>query len=230
MKSEFEEWLVKKEDKSPTIAHRYSLAINLISKHYSEQIKKETELQKIDDMVLIMDLINEYGINGKFFEIGNKGKGSYRNALSAYLRFLKYKKLFKGREDTEKRENEILYKHSVNILLNNHIKYFFPDYYEIEKRVYEKEAYILLENVKENNLLIILIIEEVADIKAFIQIADIHKSLTDELPGKKIKGVIIGAEIDQSLVNSCFITDKIEIMKYKINVKLEKISTAANCT
>jgi hypothetical protein len=60
---EFERWLILREHKSGIVAHRYNLAINLISRHYSEKIKKETDLYKIYDIKFIKYLKQEYGIN-----------------------------------------------------------------------------------------------------------------------------------------------------------------------
>lgn len=236
MNIEFEKWLVSKENKSPIVAHRYRLAISSISRHYSEQIRKETDLYKTNDIAFIKNLVNEYGINGKYHEIGNKGKGSYRYALSAYVRFLKYKELYEEKNNIGIANTNLIYESNIKHLLAIPISVFFPNYKEIENtileqyRINEKEADILLENIKENNLILIKIIEGIADFNTFFQTVNYYGLLSDEFPEKNIKCIIIGNEIDESLVKACSITDKIEIMRYKINIKLEKFIQDANGT
>ncbi|GHV71637.1 hypothetical protein AGMMS49928_24340 [Spirochaetia bacterium] len=92
MKNEFKSWMTEMEEKSANTASSYCSSINSISQHYFEQNKKPLDLYTCDDILFVNALKKDYGIGGKYEEFGNKGKGTVRNAIAAYARFLEYKK------------------------------------------------------------------------------------------------------------------------------------------
>ena len=223
---EFVSWYVHKEDKSGSVGHVYSLAIKSISRHYSEQIKKEIDLFEIDDIEFIKELSKKYGKDGQYKEIGNKGKGNYRFALSAYYRFLTYKnKLTINYNENNNSTNNIM---EIDIIyfLSLQLKAFYPDYKEIKraKMINTNTTDLLFENIKKDSFLIVRIVEGIANIEAFNDIKYYYNVLSEEHYGVNIQCVIIGNEIDESLMNISNLNNNFQIMKYKINIKLEKVS------
>jgi hypothetical protein len=96
-KDEFENWMIKQEKKAPTTASQYAHSIDLISRHHSQQTNKPMDLYNITDTLVIKGFVKDYGIGGKYQDIGEngtgkKGHGTVRNAMAAYARFLDYKK------------------------------------------------------------------------------------------------------------------------------------------
>jgi hypothetical protein len=92
MKEEFEEWMKKRDNKSPNSALAYKAGINTISRHYSKETNQDIDLYKINDINFVNRLVRDYGIGGIYQNIGKKGNGTIRCAIAAYLRFLEQKK------------------------------------------------------------------------------------------------------------------------------------------
>jgi len=113
-KKEFEKWLADRYENSTVDS--YKSAINTISRHYSQQTNKRIELYTINDIIFINGLVREYGIGGKYQEIGEKGHGTVRAAIAAYARFLEHKKLGYNsqfeKKDLPKEDNQ---KSSMNV-------------------------------------------------------------------------------------------------------------------
>jgi len=223
----FTDWYIYKEKKSGIVGHRYSLAINSISRHYSEQIEKEIDLFEIDDIDFIKELKEKYGKNGQYHEIGNIGKGTYRFALSAYIRYLKYKKIFIDDKDTKEIYTNNIYEADIKNILSVHLKGFFPSYNELKInkiKKYKNETDLLLESSKENCIIIVKIIEGIANLNSLDKIGYYFNTLRKEVHNTRIKCLIIGNEIDEKLIDVCSKNnDNVMIMKYTFNVKLEKI-------
>jgi len=94
MKDEFEKWMIKNDGKQPNTASQYKSSIGLISRHYSQQINRYIDLYTISDILFIDGLVSEYGMGGKYQDIGQNGTGTnghgtVRNAIATYSRFLK---------------------------------------------------------------------------------------------------------------------------------------------
>jgi 5-methylcytosine-specific restriction protein A len=95
VKNKFEKWMVRVERKKLITASQYKSAVDSISRHYSEEIKKDIDLYTITDISFINDLVKEYGMGGKYKEFGQNGNGTnghgtVRNAIAAYARFLEH--------------------------------------------------------------------------------------------------------------------------------------------
>jgi len=93
MRDKFKEWLTGEDGKKETVATQYSAAISYISKHYSKQINENIDLYKIYDIDFINKLIEKYGKDGEYKEIGKERAGAVRAAIKAYAKYLNYKKL-----------------------------------------------------------------------------------------------------------------------------------------
>ena len=83
----FKTWLISSERKKPSTGNAYASAINKIAEHYSSIHLKQVEIYEIVDLNYLDEIISLYELNGKYFEIGERGHGTYRNALKAYRRF-----------------------------------------------------------------------------------------------------------------------------------------------
>jgi predicted nuclease of restriction endonuclease-like (RecB) superfamily len=257
MKKEFEKWMVRREGKSPNTASQYKSSIDLISRHYSQQNKKSIDLYTINDILFIKSLVKDYGMGGRYQEIGQNGTGTnghgtVRNAIATYARFLEYKKLgnktsensnngkfelksnsienIEEDDDENLKINNFTYERDLKYSMVTQVGELFPGYKifgkqgeGIEYTIAGKRIDLLLENTIENELLIIELKAGVADDNVLAQISNYYGLLSKEFPNKKIKGIIIAGEIDDSLIHACSITDKIEVKKYKMKLTLEKI-------
>lgn len=91
----------------------------------------------------------------------------------------------------------------------------------IEYTISGKRIDLLLENNLDNSLLAIELKSGIADFKVFGQISMYLGLLSKTFPDKIIKGIIIAGKIDDSLKNACLLTDKINLMTYKMELILE---------
>jgi hypothetical protein len=87
MRDTFQNWLINTENKKHSTAYSYALAINRLSKHYSEQLKTEINIYAIDNIQLLEKVANKYDIKGIYSEYGNYGNGTNRAAIIALCRF-----------------------------------------------------------------------------------------------------------------------------------------------
>jgi predicted nuclease of restriction endonuclease-like (RecB) superfamily len=254
MKEEFGKWMIRHEGKSSNTASQYKSAIDLISRHYSQQNKKSIDLYTINDILFIKGLVRDYGMGGRYQNIGQNGTGTnghgtVRNAIATYARFLEYKNLdnktsensndgkfelesdFIEKDDEENLKiNNFTYERDLKYSMITQVGELFPGYKifgkqgeGIEYTIGGKRIDLLLENTIENEILIIELKAGIADYNVLAQISNYYGLLSKEFPNKKIKGIIIAGEIDDSLINACSITDKIEVRKYKMKLTLEKI-------
>jgi len=91
MKDVFEQWMIERYEKSTV--NSYKSAFNTISNHYLQQTNERIDIYTINDITFIDGLVKDYGIGGKYQDIGNKGHGTVRAAIAAYARFLEQKRL-----------------------------------------------------------------------------------------------------------------------------------------
>jgi len=84
----YEKWLIKNDNKTSGSAYSYKIALPHIEKHYSNIKGFKVNLFDLDINEL-QKIVEDYGLKGKYSEIGNKSNGTYRNALNALLRFKK---------------------------------------------------------------------------------------------------------------------------------------------
>jgi hypothetical protein len=95
-KKEFKTWMIRQEGKSRNTAAQYMSSIGVISNHYSQETNKPIDLYTTRDILFLKGLVKNYGIGGKYQDVGNNGHGTVRNAIAAYVRFLEYKEHQKG--------------------------------------------------------------------------------------------------------------------------------------
>ncbi len=88
MKSKFEKWMKEVENKLPSTAYNYTLSIDKISKHYSENTDKYLDIYNETNLDLLRNVSKDYSLDGKYFDFGNYGNGTIRNAMATYIRFL----------------------------------------------------------------------------------------------------------------------------------------------
>jgi hypothetical protein len=251
-RNEFENWMIRHEEKSQNTAYQYKMSIDKVSQHYSQLNDQRLDLYQTTDISIIKDIAKEYGIGGKYSDFGDTGHGTIRNAIATYARFLEYKKLSNDSENEimegnifELSGNDQNISKEINAIENNNFTYerdlknsliaqveeLFPNYKifgtnreGIEYAIEGKRIDLLLENTNENTLLIIELKAGVADFHAFGQISMYLGLLSKKFIGKMITGVIIAGEIDASLVNACLITDKIKLLRYQMKLALEEIT------
>ena len=84
MKSKFEKWMKEVENKLPSTAYNYTLSIDKISKHYSENTDKYLDIYNETNLDLLRNVSKDYSLDGKYFDFGNYGNGTIRNATAIY--------------------------------------------------------------------------------------------------------------------------------------------------
>ena len=84
IRNKFEKWLEKNEGKSANVAYGYKIAINRLSRHYSEKTGKETNIYSISDFAVLQNIEKDYTI-GRFNSFGKKVSGANRAAISACI-------------------------------------------------------------------------------------------------------------------------------------------------
>jgi len=95
-KKEFEEWMIKRYERNTVLS--YKSAINTLLRHYLQQTNKRIDIYTINDTIFINGLVKDYGLSGKYKDIGENGlgengNGNVRCAIAAYARFLEQKRL-----------------------------------------------------------------------------------------------------------------------------------------
>lgn len=249
MKKRFEQWMREIEDKKTTTAGSYASSINKISKHYSENTGKNIDVYEVTDLGLLKRIENDYSIGGKFSELGHYGKGTVRNAIATYVRFIEYNKIGQELDDLNKineksivedKKNEdaemlpnynFTYERDLKNSLILQAKDLFPGYKiygssreGIEYNIKGKRIDLLLENMEHNSLLAIELKAGIADYHVFGQISMYIGMLKKKFPDKEVKGLIISGEIDDSLKDAILTNDRIGIKTYKMELMLEDVN------
>lgn len=88
MKNKFKKWMKDIENKSPNTAYQYACSIDRISKHYSDNTGESLDIYNETDLNLLRDIAKDYSLDGRYFDFGNYGNGTVRNAIATYVRFL----------------------------------------------------------------------------------------------------------------------------------------------
>lgn len=235
------------EGKKPNTAYAYANSINRISQHYSEQTNNKINIYREKDINLIRKISSEYTTSGKYAEFGNKGRGTIRNAIAAYVRFLEHINMgsnLSSAESSDSQEalfeerNEIddeITSNNYNFTYENDLKYslimqvdqLFPGYQifgnnneGVEFQIEGKRIDLLLENIENGSLLAIELKSGEADFRVFGQISMYLGLLSKHFPNKTATGVIIAGEINDTLQNACLITDKIKLKTYQMQLTL----------
>ena len=92
VKEDFRKYLMKNDYKESTIKS-YLYAIDKISEHIAEIRKLGSfHLYKISDIERLRKIANTYGSYGNYSEFGDKGHGTYRNAINRYVEFHEIKR------------------------------------------------------------------------------------------------------------------------------------------
>lgn len=240
MKNEFESWMIRYEGKKQNTAYQYKMSIDRISDHYSQMNNKHIDIYNTQDIKFIKDIEKDYGIGGKYATFGNGGNGTIRNALSTYVRFLEYKKMRTDNSETEPSEElavfpdennyNFTYERDLKNSMISQVEQLFPEFKiygnnreGVEYSIEGKRIDLLLENKEKNILKAIELKAGAVDFHVLGQISMYLGFLSKKFPDKTIKGAIIAGDIDNSLINACSITDKIELMKYQMKLTLEEI-------
>ena len=229
--------MVKKtEEKTANVAYAYKIAINRLSRHYSENTGINTNIYSIKNLAVLQNIENDY-TDGRFNSYGKESSGVNRAAISAYLRFFRSldisKIIFEGisenNEDTE--DNPVFtLERDLQKSLELQVDELFPEYNIFGEKnegtqynINGKKIDLLLKHNSENELLVIELKAGRADFKAFGQISMYMGPLMQEFPNYNISGLIIAEEIDDSLKSACLTNDKVKLKKYQIKLKLEDI-------
>jgi len=87
MENEFRDWMEYTDKRKPGVAINYSTAINQISQHYTTETGRRTDIYKIKDKQLLIEIRGEYNKGGRFENIGDERHGLYRAAINKYVHF-----------------------------------------------------------------------------------------------------------------------------------------------
>lgn len=247
MRNDFQNWMIRKDNKTENTAYQYALSIEKINRHYFEKTMKRIDLYNSNDILLIKGIAAEYGRGGKYSDFGDTGNGTIRNAIATYCRFLDAKRkenTFDVNNDTStyKEEYDEVLSKADQLTINNNFTYerdlqnsliwqveslfsgykiFGSNQDGIEYSIGGKRIDLLLENRLENTLLAIELKSGTADFRVFGQISMYIGLLEKQFPNKKVSGIIIAGNIDESLKNACLITDKVILKKYQMQLTLE---------
>lgn len=186
---------------------------------------------KIEDLLILQERLDK---NGDLEKIGNY---SNRTNYYAFLKFIRFRENF----DSENHNIDLLEYNSIdnfelekdleNAIYRN-VSALFPDYIKfknckqflLEKNSKKKKIDLLLEAKDKSHLLVIELKAGSIDRNAFGQISE-YILLAEEEFNTTIKGCLIGNDFEEHIEN-LIKTSKFEIslMKYNIEVKLEKYS------
>jgi hypothetical protein len=240
LREKFEKWMITKEKKSPTTAYRYKMKIEQIAEDYSRKNGQKIDLYEKPDLITINTIQSYYLHADNCLSFGT-ASGMIGGILKAYKRFLEDTNsgsevdpalLQTDEENTiayERRVNNFTYKNDVKKTLILQIEELFPEYTifgdndeGIDYTINGKTIDILLENKAENKLLAIEINAGQADYNVSAQISLHMGMLFKQFPGKEIYGVIIAAEIDESLKIALLTNKNVKSLIYKMKIMLEE--------
>lgn len=244
MRTKFEQWMKSDERKKPNTAYQYALAIDKISRHYSDNSAQGVDLYSIHNITELERISAVYAKGGRFSLFGDNGNGTYRNAIATYIRYIKSRgdgeasesddipSLVVDKEDQELIESSLNFSYERDLQsaliseVTSHFdgcKIFGKGLEGIEYLIGGKRIDVLLEHETNNELIAIELKVGKADFKVFGQISMYIGLLSEKFPEKTIKGVVIAGSIDDSLVSACSITDKISLKTYRMKLKLEDL-------
>lgn len=233
MKEKFRKWLTK-TGKTNNTANNYSNAINRISEHYSQNTNENVNIYNVRDINKLNEISKKYALDGDYWEFGNNGNGTNRNAIARYVEFFtqnitetRIKNTNNFNNDTSQNQN-FSYEKDLQTALRLQINTLFPKYKiygsnseGIEYVIKNRRIDLLLEHIDTKDLLVIELKSGEADYKVFGQISMYIGLLQSKFPNRNIKGIIIASSIQDSLRQAISITDKINVKTYKIKLELE---------
>ena len=88
MKEDFKHWMAEVEKKVPNTVYNYSEAIHKISQYYTTETGINIDIYQNNDLQFLKRISSELKIGGKYGSFGDEYHGLYRNAITAYVRFL----------------------------------------------------------------------------------------------------------------------------------------------
>lgn len=89
MKKDFETWMRQNDRKKQSTAYQYARALDRISAHYSQKTGRLIDLKKTRNPDEVQPICDDYAIGGRFSKFGGEGNGTNRNAIAAYVRYLR---------------------------------------------------------------------------------------------------------------------------------------------
>ena len=131
--------------------------------------------------------------------------------------------------DNNIQPNTFAYEKDLQNALISQVEELFPDYNiygngeGIEYNVKGKKIDLLLENEKQNKLLVIELKSEKADFKVFGQISMYLQLLEERFPEKIINGIIIAGDIDDTLQIASKRDKNLKLMVYKMKLELNDV-------
>ena len=240
MERRFKQWLIGEGYAEYGAARNYSIAINRISEHYSENTGERTNLFLVNDLDRVKEITLDYRQHGKFSDFGYERHSLYRAAMNQYLNFfisqsgssnLCANSEDEVSEDVSSMEHKFTYEKDLQSALSLQVSEVFPGYRiwggnreGIEYAIGGRRIDILLEENNSGDLLVVELKSGVADYKAFGQISMYISLLQSEFPDRSISGVIVASTVDESLTQACQITDKIKLKTYSLRIQLHNIA------
>jgi hypothetical protein len=138
----------------------------------------------------------------------------------------------KTNDDIDKIEvkNNFRYENDLQNSLISQVEELFPDYKiygekgeGIEYSIGGRRIDLLLEHKNKNDLLALELKAGIADFKVFGQISMYLGLLMEEFGDRKINGIIIAGEINDSLIKAALTNKNIKLMKYKMELLLNGV-------
>jgi len=249
MEQQFYKWLIRRGYSETGAAKGYSRAINLVSKHYSEQTGSHFDVYSITDQNIISQIAYDCSKSGKYSEFGDLQHGRFRAATARYSEFFVLGNEVSSpnqsdeivqdvsNNDDSQDENELnlpqsnfAYERDLQTTVCAQISELFPGYkiwgessQGVEYSVGKRRIDVLLEHIESGDLLVVELKSGFADFKVFGQISMYVGLIQKQFLNKTISGVIIAGSIDESLRQACEITDKIALKVYRMSVELEDV-------
>ena len=237
MEEKFRQWLIRRGNSGA--ATNYPSAIPKISRHYSQQTGKPTNIYKIQDQGLLSQITQDYKQEGKFSNFGYEHHGRYRAAIVRYSEFfvgqndLVASEEFEAIEEILDQQNDteqinFAYERDLQTTLCTQIGELFPNYkiygqnnLGIEYSIENRRIDVLLEHTENGSLLAVELKSGVADYKVFGQVSMYIGALQKKFPDVPVSGVIVAGSIDESLRQASAITDKVKLKIYRMSLELD---------
>lgn len=236
MEEEFRNWLVSRGN--PGAATSYPRAILSISEHYSRETGETVDIYAISDQATISRIAHDYSQSGRFAEFGYEQHGRFRNAIARYSEFFVNHRVGDTGEEVEESVARMVeeqaiytnfsYEKDLQRTLCAQVSDLFPGYriygdsnLGVEYLISGKKIDVLLEHEKNNELLIVELKSGRADFRVFGQISMYLGLVKREFPERRIKGVIVAGEIDDSLRYATETNSDVALKIYRMSLELE---------
>jgi hypothetical protein len=199
---------------------------------YNTSLRRGKIIKLLKSKKLLEDFIENFWVEGN----SDEGKKELKFRESIATRFFESKGLDDEDNDFPNNDNEnrndtfsklFTYEQDLQKSLISQAEELFPDYvifgnnFEgIEYNIEGKRIDLLLENKKENKLLVIELKANNADYKVYGQISMYLCLLEKKFPQKIIEGVIIAGEIDETLKIASQRDKSLKLKSYKMSLEL----------